>query len=269
MFNVLVQILIEVSESPSSGLDTVCHSFLEQSLILCYSRANITDPSPIPTVDYSRNMNRADMLIISAGLSSMTTAIDMIRQGNRNNFIIAERGNQVGGTWYDQQYPGCCCDVWSHLYPLSFEPNLNWNREYPGQEEILHDLIDVAHKYQLYKYIRFNTSVDKARWDEGTKTWMTKLTGLGRKDAEFGMDYTVISDFLVSAVEQLNVPKYPDIKGLQFLNGKLMDSARWDWDYDLRDKRIGIIGNGASAAQIIPEIAKVCRSLTVFQRTPN
>ena len=77
------------------------------------------------------------------------------------------------------------------------------------------------------------------------------------------------SDFLVSAVGQLNVPKYPDIQGLDSFKGKLMHSARWDWDYDLRDKRIGIIGNGATAAQIIPEIAKVCKSLTIFQRTPN
>lgn len=163
----------------------------------------------------------------------------------------------------------CIKDVWSHLYSLSFEPNPKWTREYPGQEEILDYLVDVAHKYQLYKHIRFNTAVEEARWDEGTKTWQTKLTRLGSKDAEFGKDYTVTSNFLVSAVGQLNVPKYPDIQGLDSFSGKLMHSARWDWDYDLKDKRIGIIGNGATASQIIPEIAKVCKSLTVFQRTPN
>jgi cation diffusion facilitator CzcD-associated flavoprotein CzcO len=159
--------------------------------------------------------------------------------------------------------------VWSHLYSLSFEPNPHWTREYPGQEEILDYLIDVAHKYQLYKHIRFNTSVEEARWDESSKTWQTKLTRLGSKDSEFGKEYTVTSNFLVSAVGQLNVPKYPDIPGLNSFSGKLMHSARWDWDYDLRDKKIGIIGNGATAAQIIPEIAKVCKSLTIFQRTPN
>ena len=92
---------------------------------------------------------------------------------------------------------------------------------------------------------------------------------MGSKDAEFGKEYTVTSDFLVSAVGQLNVPKYPDIQGLKSFSGKLMHSARWDWDYDLSDKKVGIIGNGASAAQIIPEMAKVCKSLTIFQRTPN
>ncbi|KAH7310372.1 cyclohexanone monooxygenase [Rhexocercosporidium sp. MPI-PUGE-AT-0058] len=227
------------------------------------------DNSPSPTVDYGRNTNRADVLIIGAGISGMTTAIDMIRKGNGRNFIIVEKGNQVGGTWNDQRYPGCCCDVWSHLYSLSFEPNPNWTREYPGQEEILDYLVDVAHKYQLYKHIRFNSSVDEARWDETSYTWKTKITRLGSKDSEFGQDYTITSDFLVSGVGQLNLPKYPNIKGIDTFSGKLMHSARWDWDYDLKDKKIGIIGNGATAAQIIPEIAKVCKSLTVFQRTPN
>lgn len=160
-------------------------------------------------------------------------------------------------------------DVWSHLYSLSFEPNPNWTREYPGQEEILDYLVDVAHKYRLFKHIRFNTSVEESWWDEVSHTWKTKVARLGSKDAEFGKEYTITSDFLVSGVGQLNIPKYPDIKGLESFEGKSMHSARWDWDYSLRDKKIGIIGNGATAAQIIPEIAKVCGSLTVFQRTPN
>ena len=160
-------------------------------------------------------------------------------------------------------------DVWSHLYSLSFEPNPNWTREYPGQEEILDYLIGIAHKYQLYKHIRFNTAVEEARWDDETNTWKTKIARLGAKDSEFGTEYTITSDFLVSAVGQLNVPKGPDIQGLDSFMGKSMHSARWDWDYDVRDKKIGIIGNGASAAQIIPEVAKVCKSLIVFQRTPS
>jgi len=159
--------------------------------------------------------------------------------------------------------------VWSHLYSLSFEPNPYWTREYPGQEEILDYLIDIAHKYQLYRHIRFNTAVEESRWDDSTNTWKTKTIRLGSKDAEFGETYTITSDFLVSGVGQLNIPKLPDIKGLDSFQGRIMHSARWDWDYDLCNKRIGIIGNGATAAQIIPEIAKVSKSLTVFQRTPN
>lgn len=111
--------------------------------------------------------------------------------------------------------------------------------------------------------------MEEARWDDKSNTWQTKISRLGSKDSEFGKEYTITSDFLVSGVGQLNVPRYPDIRGLDNFQGKVMHSARWDWDYDLRGKRIGIIGNGATSAQIIPEVAKVCKSLTVFQRTPN
>lgn len=130
-------------------------------------------------------------------------------------------------------------------------------------------IVGVAQKYELYRYIRFNTSVDEARWDDAEKKWKTSVTVSGGKDAEFGDSYTLTSDFLVSAVGQLNQPKTPDIPGLADFRGKLMHSARWDWSYDLKDKKIAIIGNGATAAQIIPELAKVAGQLTVHQRTPN
>lgn len=159
-------------------------------------------------------------------------------------------------------------EVLSHLYSFSFEPNPNWTREYPGQEEIQNYLIGVAHKYQLYRHIRFNSSVDEAHWDDESYKWRVSVSRLGGKEAEIGQSYTMFSDFLVSAVGQLNVPKYPSIRGLDGFSGKVMHSARWDWDYDLHGKRIGIIGTGATAAQIIPEIAQHCKSLVVFQRTP-
>ncbi|TVY36246.1 FAD-binding monooxygenase [Lachnellula occidentalis] len=223
-----------------------------------------------PSTPYGRNTNKTDVLIIGAGISGLVMAIEMIRKGNGRKFIIVEQGNQVGGTWNDQRYPGCCCDVWSHLYSLSFEPNPSWTREYPGQEEILAYLIAIAHKYQLYAHIRFSTSVTSSRWDESSKTWSSQVERQGSKDSEFSKQYTITSSFLVSAVGQLNVPKYPnEIPGIDSFNGKAMHSARWDWDFDLRGKKVGIIGSGASAAQIIPEIAGVCESLTVFQRTPN
>jgi len=158
--------------------------------------------------------------------------------------------------------------VLSHLYSFSFEPNANWSREYPGQKEIQEYLIGVALKHELYRHIRFNSSVDEARWDDDNQKWRTVVTRLGGKEAEIGRSYTIISDFLVSAVGQLNVPKYPDIPGLDSFAGKVMHSARWDWDYDVRAKRVGIIGTGATAAQIIPEIAQSCKSLVVCQRTP-
>lgn len=127
----------------------------------------------------------------------------------------------------------------------------------------------VATKYELYRYIRFNTAVESAKWDGSAKKWKTTVSVQGAKDAEFGSTYTITSDFLVSAVGQLNVPRLPDIPGLDDFSGKLMHSARWDWSYDLPGKKVAIIGNGATAAQIIPEIAKEVDHLTVHQRTPN
>lgn len=159
--------------------------------------------------------------------------------------------------------------MWSHLYSYSFEQNPDWTREYPGQEEILRYLMGVAQKYELYRYVRFNTAVDSAKWDDASKKWKTSVTVQGAKDAEFGKNYTITSDFLVSAVGQLNVPRYPEIAGLDQFTGKLMHSARWDWSYSLKGKKVAIIGNGATAAQIIPEIAQEVGHLTIHQRTPN
>lgn len=130
-------------------------------------------------------------------------------------------------------------------------------------------LVGVAQKYELYRYVRFNSTVKKANWDDATKKWHVDVQVEGGKDAEFGSEYTMKSDFLVSAVGQLNQPKWPAIDGLDTYKGKVMHSARWDWSYDLRGKKVAIIGNGATAAQIIPEIAKEVEHLTIHQRTPN
>ena len=186
-----------------------------------------------------------------------------------SNFIILEKSCGVGGTWRDNRYPGCCCDVWSHLYSYSFEQNPDWTREYPGQEEILSYLMGVAGKYGLWKHVRFNSGVEEAVWDEALQKWKVSVKVLGGKDVEFGEEYEIKADYVVSAVGQLNVPKMPDIEGLDAYKGKIMHSARWDWTYDLKDKKVAIIGNGATAAQIIPEVVKEVGSLTIHQRTPN
>ncbi|CAN9314619.1 unnamed protein product [Alternaria alternata] len=141
--------------------------------------------------------------------------------------------------------------------------------EYPGQEEILDYLRNVARKYNLYKYIRFNTSVESAIWDDSKNRWKVDVNVTGGKDAEFNPAYSIECDFLVSAVGQLNQPQYPEIEGLGDFKGKIMHSARWDWSHSLEGKSVGIIGNGATAAQIIPEILPQTSSLTIYQRTPN
>lgn len=129
-------------------------------------------------------------------------------------------------------------------------------------------LIGVAQRYDLYRYVRFNTSVVSAQWDDAGSKWNTSVKVTG-SDSEFGESYILTSDFLVSAIGQLNAPRYPDIPGLKDFRGTTMHSARWNWSYPLQGKRIAVIGNGCSAVQIIPEIAKVASKLTVHQRTPS
>ncbi|KAI4721988.1 cyclohexanone monooxygenase [Aureobasidium sp. EXF-10727] len=221
---------------------------------------------PIGNKDHAN----AAVVIIGAGISGLCTAIDLIKQNNCKNFIILEKSSGVGGTWHDNKYPGACCDVWSQLYSYSFAQNSDWTREYPGQEEILSYLMGVAQQYNLYQHVRFNTTVENATWDDEAKKWRIHVsTAKGSKDAEFNPEYDINADFLVSAVGQLNVPKWPDIPGIKDFKGKLIHSARWDWSYDLRDKKIAVVGNGATAVQIIPEIAKVASKVGIYQRTPN
>ncbi len=121
----------------------------------------------------------------------------------------------------------------------------DWTREYPGQEEILSYIVSVAQEYNLYQHVRFNTAVEEAKWDDEAKKWRTRVsTAKGSKEGEFQPEYTISSDFLVSAVGQLNSPRYPDIAGLETFSGKTMHSARWDWSYDVTDKKIAILGSG-------------------------
>ncbi|KAJ5946465.1 hypothetical protein N7454_003304, partial [Penicillium verhagenii] len=196
----------------------------------------------------------------------MCMAIDLIKRNECRNFVILEKGSSVGGTWNDNKYPGCCCDVLSSLYSYSFEQNPNWTREYPGQGGAS---FRIAEKYGLYKHVRFNSTVEEARWNDTESKWQVSVKVTGQKDSEFSSDYTINSEFLISAVGQLNAPSQPNIPGIDDFQGKMMHSARWDWSYDLKGKRIAIIGNGATAVQIIPEIAPEASHLTVFQRTPN
>lgn len=242
---------------------------------------NMAIRNPISNREYTD----VPVVIIGAGISGICMAIDLIRRNASQSFVILEKSAGVGGTWRDNKYLGCCCDglenppkvscvqkltlaVWSHLYSYSFEQNPNWTREYSGQEEILDYLQEIARKYDLYRYIRFSSSVETARWDDARKRWDITVSVGGGKGEEFGSKYTIETDFLVSAVGQLNVPKMPEIEGLYEFSGKLMHSVRWDWSYDLRGKKVAVIGAGSTGAQIVPEVARVAASLTVYQRTP-
>ena len=163
------------------------------------------------------------------------------------------------------------CDVASHLYSFSFEPNSNWTREYPSQAEILNYLVNISEKYNLYNYTRFGTTALSARWNDTTNQWSVELRpAAGTKESEYHPStYVIICQFLVTGVGQLNVPKYPDLGDLSKCKARIMHSARWDSAYEWTSKRVAVIGSGATAAQIIPELQKTAAHVDVFQRTPN
>ncbi|PQE04429.1 flavin-binding monooxygenase protein [Rutstroemia sp. NJR-2017a BVV2] len=210
------------------------------------------------------------VVIVGAGIGGMCAAIDMIKRNNSRDFVILEQSSGVGGTWHANTYPGCAVDLQSIVYSYSFAPNSNWSRDFPGQKEILSYLTRVAQEYGLYEHIRFCSTVESATWDDKLKKWNTNVrVANGSKDAEATSNYTISSDFFVSAVGQLSQPKWPKIDGLDSFKGKTMHSAQWDWTYDLKDKRIAVVGSGCSAVQIVPELAKVAKKVTVFQRTPH
>jgi cyclohexanone monooxygenase len=193
--------------------------------------------------------------VIGSGFAGLGAAIRLAKEGI-DDFLVVERGSEVGGTWRDNTYPGAACDVPSHLYSYSFELNPNWSRSFSPQPEIQDYLRTVAAKYDVGRKHLFDTEVTSARWDDTTSRWLVDTTS---------GNFT--ADVLVPAVGALCEPALPDIKGIEKFRGELFHSARWNHDADLRGKRVAIIGTGASAIQIGPEIAKQVGHLDVYQRT--
>ncbi|MFG2783490.1 flavin-containing monooxygenase [Streptomyces prunicolor] len=194
--------------------------------------------------------------VIGSGFGGLGAAVRLRREGV-TDFVVLERADSVGGTWRDNSYPGCACDVPSHLYSFSFAPNADWPRTFSGQEHIRAYLENVADVFRLRPHIRFNSEVKMMTWDAERLRWDIETTG-GSYSA----------DLVVSATGPLSDPKIPDIPGLDSFPGKVFHSARWDHDYDLRGKRVAMVGTGASAIQIVPAIQPDVRRLTLFQRTP-
>ncbi|MCE9631853.1 MAG: NAD(P)/FAD-dependent oxidoreductase [Planctomycetia bacterium] len=195
--------------------------------------------------------------ILGAGFAGLCMAIKLKEQG-REDFRIFEKASSLGGTWRDNTYPGCACDVPSHLYSYSFDQNPDWSRTYATQPEILAYLRRVAAKHDIDRRISFDTPIKAIVWDESTRRW--------HLSARDGRRFT--ARVVVSAVGALHVPKLPDLPGLGSFEGPVFHSAQWRHDLDLTGKRVAVIGTGASAIQFIPEIAPVVGRLTVFQRSP-
>jgi cation diffusion facilitator CzcD-associated flavoprotein CzcO len=203
----------------------------------------------------STTMNVA---ILGAGLGGLAAGIKL-REAGFEDVVILEKADRVGGTWRDNSYPGCCCDVPVALYQYSFAPSLAWSHIFPRYNEIQKYTEDLADNFGLRPHLRFNEEARTAVWDEQKSVW--KITT--------GSGATYETSALVAALGQLNRPKLPDIAGRDRFKGPAFHSARWDHGVDLKGKRVGIVGSAASAVQIIPEVAKVAAHLTVFQRTPN
>jgi cation diffusion facilitator CzcD-associated flavoprotein CzcO len=199
-----------------------------------------------------------DVLILGAGFAGLGMAIELKRRGILS-FAILEQDDGVGGTWRENSYPGAGCDVPSHLYCFSFEPNPDWTLKFSQQPEILAYLEHCADKYGLRPHLRLGTAASEAEFDERRGVWGVRTADGQRFEARA----------LVSGLGQLNVPRIPDLPGLADFGGEAFHSARWRHDLPMRGRRVAVVGTGASAIQFVPEIAPEVESLTVFQRSPN
>jgi cation diffusion facilitator CzcD-associated flavoprotein CzcO len=196
--------------------------------------------------------------IIGSGFSGLCLGIQLRRAGI-HSFTIYEKSDRLGGTWRENTYPGAACDVPSFLYCFSFEQKTDWSRKWSPQEEIRTYMADCAQKHDLLRHLRFGTEIAAARFDDSTATWHLR-TSNGEE---------IVADVLVSAVGQLNRPHLPHIDGLDRFRGTHFHSARWNHGYDFAGRRVGVIGNAASAIQFIPQIAPKLEQLTIFQRSAN
>jgi len=193
--------------------------------------------------------------VIGAGFGGVAAAAAV--RDLATELVVLERGDDVGGVWRENTYPGAACDVPSHLYSFSFAPEHRWSRRFAPQSDIQRYLRRVVDDHGLRPHLRLATEVTEARWDDDTAIWrLTTATG-----------DTVEAEVLVAACGQLSRPASPDVPGLDAFGGPVLHSARWDHGVDLRGRRVAVVGTGASAVQIVPAIAEEVAQLTVFQRS--
>jgi cation diffusion facilitator CzcD-associated flavoprotein CzcO len=194
--------------------------------------------------------------IIGAGFGGLGAGI-RLRQAGVTDFVILERAASVGGTWRDNTYPGCACDIPSHLYSFSFAPNPGWTHSFSRQPEIWDYLEEITDRYGLRGHLRLGAEVTEARWDPGPARWELRTTRGG-----------LAADVIISAAGPLSEPRLPDTPGLAEFPGEVFHSARWDHGARLDGKRVAVVGTGASAIQVVPEIQPRAARLVLFQRTP-
>ncbi len=199
---------------------------------------------------------RTNIIIIGSGFAGIAAAV-RLKQAGEDDFLILERDSDVGGVWRDNSYPGCACDVESHLYSLSFAPNPNWSRKFSSQQEIYAYLRDCARKFGLIDHLHFQHEVKGMEWREESGEWIV-ATSQGDFKAQM----------VIGAFGALSDPAIPKLKGLDEFHGEAFHSSTWPKDFDPKGKRVAVVGTGASAIQFIPAIQPDVDSMTVFQRTP-
>ncbi len=209
-------------------------------------------PSPTPLPPHVR------FAIVGSGFSGLGAAISLANAGYAgSDVLILERRDGVGGTWHDNSYPGCRCDVPSNLYSFSFAPNPSWSETFSAQPEIERYLQKTARDFGVLDRISFDTSLERAAWDASASCWQL-TTSRGSLSA----------DFLISGAGPLAEPSIPDLPGASTFAGTSFHSAQWDHSYDLTGRRIAVIGTGASTIQFLPIVQRSAGHITLFQRTP-
>jgi cation diffusion facilitator CzcD-associated flavoprotein CzcO len=201
-------------------------------------------------------IEHVEIAIAGAGLSGLGLAI-ALKQDGHEEFVVLEREGDLGGTWRDNSYPGCACDIPSVLYSFTDEQNPGWSHAFAGQPEIWAYMQDVARRHELAGHFRYEHEVTAAEWDEDRQRWLIETTG-----------GNLTADILVSATGALADPAIPQLKGLEEFGGRVFHSARWDHEHDLGGRQVAVVGTGASAIQFVPEIQPQVAALHLFQRTP-
>src|SRR5436305_3556160 len=215
-----------------------------------------TTATPSQTVPPDRATRHVHVAIVGSGFAGLGMAIRLKQEGV-DDFVVLERAPDVGGTWRDNHYPGCQCDVPSHLYSFSFAPNPGWSRTFSHQAEIQAYLRRCAWDAGILPHVRLRHGVTAAAWGEDAQLWRLQTDG-GRFTARL----------LVAAPGALSEPSVPDIPGLERFEGTVFHSADWDHDHDLDGERVAVVGTGASAIQFVPRIQPRVGRLHLFQRTP-
>ena len=205
----------------------------------------------------SNSASSVEVVVVGAGISGIRVAIELLRLGCQS-FVLLEAAAELGGTWRDNTYPGIAVDILSVSYCFPFETDFAWSREFAPGAEIQRYVRHCADKYGVLPHIRYQARVLRCVWDAAADQWTTHLADGG----------ALVSRYVVAATGLLSQPKLPDIAGLETFAGTTMHTARWDHSLDLRDRRVAIVGTGASAVQIIPKIAQQVAALRIFQRTP-